>query len=135
MELILKDFAKHYTQYYKDELDSKDKKFIEDNGRFLFLTFIRPIINGDGNFYVEARTRNARRTDVIIDYKAKQYIIELKILHGNEYNKRGEKQTFDYLSYYGVDKGYMVSFNFNKNKEYNFESIEYKGKTIVEVVI
>jgi len=135
MELILQNFAKHYTQYYKDELNSKDKKFIEDNGRFLFLTFIKPIINGDGNFYVEARTRNGRRTDVIIDYHAKQYIVELKIWHGDEYNKRGEKQTFDYLSYYEVDKGYLVSFNFNKNKEYKYEEIEYKGKTIVEVVI
>jgi len=135
MELILKNFAKHYTQYYNDELNSKDKTFIENNGRFLFLTFIRPIINGEGNFYVESRTRNARRTDVIIDYHANQYIVELKIWHGDEYNKRGEKQTFDYLSYYDVDKGYMVSFNFNKNKEYKYEEIEYKGKTIVEVVI
>lgn len=27
--------------------------------------FLRPIINGTGNYYIEAQTRDARRTDVI----------------------------------------------------------------------
>lgn len=31
-------------------------------------------------------------TDVIVDYMGQQYIIEMKIYHGNEYNLRGEKQ-------------------------------------------
>lgn len=32
---------------------------------------------------------------------------------GDEYNKRGERQLFEYLDYYRADRGYMVSFNFN----------------------
>ena len=32
------------------------------------------------------------RTDLIIDYQGKQYIIEMKIWYGNEYNARGEEQ-------------------------------------------
>lgn len=40
--------------------------------------FLRPIINGTGNYYIEAQTRDARRTDVIVDYLGEQFIIELK---------------------------------------------------------
>ena len=33
----------------------------EENGRRFFLLFLKPIINGVGNYYVEARTRDMRR--------------------------------------------------------------------------
>ena len=48
------------------------------------------IINGTGNYYIEARTRNDERTDMIIDYLGHQYVIEMKIWRGNAYNERGE---------------------------------------------
>ena len=32
-----------------------------------------PIINGTGNYYIEAQTRDQKRTDVIVDYLGKQY--------------------------------------------------------------
>lgn len=51
--------------------------------------FLRPIINGTGNYYIEAQTRDARRTDVIVDYLGEQFIIELKKWYGTEYNARG----------------------------------------------
>ena len=81
-----------------------------------FLLYLKPIINGTGNYYVESRTRDMRRTDVIVDYKGKQYVCELKIWHGNEYNRRGEQQLIGYLDDYHLTTGYMVSFNFNKKK-------------------
>ena len=58
------------------------------------------IINGTGNYYIEAQTRDQTRTDIIVDYLGKQYVIELKIWRGDEYNKRGEKQMAEYLKYY-----------------------------------
>ena len=96
---------------------------------------MKPIINGTGNYYIEARTRNDEQTDMIIDYLGQQYIIEMKIWHGNAYNERGEKQLSDYLEYYHVDKGYMLSFNFNKSKKTGIREISYKGKRILEVVV
>ena len=35
-----------------------------------------------GNYYIEARTRDNKRTDIIIDYKGK-YIIETVVLFKN----------------------------------------------------
>ena len=45
-----------------------------------------------------------KRTDVIVDYKGEQFILEMKIWHGNEYNRRGEAQLFEYLDFYHKDK-------------------------------
>lgn len=61
------------------------------------MLFLKPIINGTGNCYVESETRNRERMDLVIDYHGEQYICELKIWHGDAYNKRGEKQLSDYL--------------------------------------
>lgn len=74
-------------------------------------------------------------TDIIVDYKGKRFIIELKIWHGNEYTLRGQKQLFDYLDYYKEDKGYLLSFNFNKNKKTGVNELEYDGRKIMEVVV
>ncbi len=131
MEKILERFIVVYTDIY----GSQPEEFLEEAGRRLFLLFIRPIINGSANYYIEARTRDLRRTDLIIDYKGKQYIIEMKIWHGAEYNERGEKQLADYLDFYHTNKGYMLSFNFNKNKQTGTKTISVGDKTIFEAVV
>lgn len=131
MDLVMRKFFEYFEEIYTDN----DYKFVEENGRKLFLLFLKPIINGTGNYYIEARTRNNRRTDIIVDYKGRRFIIELKIWHGDEYNSRGEKQLFDYLEYYKQDKGYLLSFNFNKNKKTGINELDYRGKKILEVVV
>ena len=131
MERILERFVTVYTDIY----GSKPEAFLEEAGRQLFLLFLRPIINGTANYYIEARTRNQRRTDLIIDYLGEQFIIEMKIWHGAEYNARGEKQLSEYLDYYHINKGYMLSFNFNRSKEVGVHTIQIGDKTIVEAVV
>lgn len=131
MDLVLKKFVSYFTEIY----GSRDERFIEKQGRKIFLIYLKPIIIGTGNYYMEAQTRDERRTDVIVDYLGEQFIVKLKIWHGEEYNERGEKQLTDYLEYYHKDKGYMLSFNFNKNKKVGVQKIRVGGKTIVEAVV
>ncbi len=131
MESVLRKFTEHFTDVYGDN----DQKFVEENGRRIFLLYLKPIINGVGNYYVEAQTRDRKRTDVIVDYRGKQYIIELKIWYGEEYNRRGKEQLSSYLEYYHMDKGYLVSFCFNKSKVVGVRALLYGGKTIVEAVV
>lgn len=120
MELVLEKFMIHFHDIYGENTE----KFVEENGRRVFLLYLKPIINGTGNYYIEAQTRDQSRTDVIVDYLGKQYVIELKIWRGNEYNKRGEKQLAEYLEYYHLEKGYLLSFNFNKNKKTGLKEVE-----------
>lgn len=131
MRMVLNKFVEHFEDVYGD----CSERFLEENGRRFFLLYLRPIINGTGNYYIEARTRNQRRTDVIVDYRGEQFVIELKIWHGEEYHKRGEQQLFEYLQFYHKEKGYLISFNFNKKKQTGVRSLEYQGKEIVEAVL
>lgn len=131
MRRILEKFAEHFQELY----GGFDETFVEDMGRRLFLLYLRPIINGVGNYYVEAQTRDLRRTDVIVDYHGEQYIIEMKIWHGSEYNRRGEQQLIQYLDDYQKTKGYMLSFNFNKNKRAGVWEIRVGDKVLIEAVV
>lgn len=131
MERVLERFVVSFTDIYQDA----DERFVEENGRRFFLLYLKPIINGVGNFYVEARTRNMCRTDVIIDYRGQQIVCELKIWHGDEYNRRGEEQLIDYLDSYHLTTGYMLSFNFNKKKEIGVRKVQIGEKLLIEAVV
>jgi hypothetical protein len=97
--------------------------------------YLKLIINDTGNYYIEAQTRDQTRTDVIVDYLGQQYIIELKIWRGPRYNAEGEKQISEYLDYFGLTTGYMLSFNFNKNKKTGMNQVQVGDKLLYEVVV
>ena len=131
MRLVLEKFVRYFDELYGD----RGLAFYEEDGRRYFLLFLRPIINGSGNYYIEAQTRNRERTDVIIDYGREQIVVELKVWRGNAYHMRGEKQLLDYLEYYHLDRGYMLSFNFNKHKEIGVRELLLDGKILIEAVV
>ena len=128
MRLIMERFIETYTQVCGPLKD----RFKEKDGREQFLLYVKPIINGTGNYYIEAQTRDQTRTDVIVDYLGQQYIIELKIWRGERYNTNGEKQISEYLDYWNLDTGYMLSFNFNKNKEQGVKRVQIGDKVLFE---
>ena len=113
MDLLLQKFVTHFDDVYGD----RKQQFVGEDGRRYFLLYLKPILNGSGNYYIETRTRNLERTDVIIDYQGEQFVIEIKIWRENAYHTRSEKQLTEYLNHYHLDKGYMLSFNFNKKKQ------------------
>ncbi len=128
---ILEKFVETFDYLYGD----REETFLEDVGRRYFMLFLKPIINGTGNCYVESETRNRERMDLVIDYHGEQYVCELKIWHGNAYNERGEDQLSDYLEYFHLKKGYMLSFNFNKKKEIGIKDIVFGDKLLIEAVV
>ncbi|MBR1709141.1 MAG: AAA family ATPase [Clostridia bacterium] len=128
IRLILERFIVTYTQV----CGPLKEHFKEKDGREQFLLYLKPIINGTGNYYIESQTRDQTRTDVIVDYLGQQYIIELKIWHGERYNAEGERQLREYLDYWNLDTGYMLSFNFNKKKEQGVRRIQIGNKVVYE---
>ena len=131
MRLILEKFVIFFDDVYGD----RGEKFYEEDGRRYFMLYLRPIINGGGNYYIEARTRNMERTDVIVDYGGEQFVVELKIWRGEARHKAGEEQLADYLDHYHVKKGYMLSFNFNKKKTTGIKEVAVRDKILVEAVV
>lgn len=131
MRLILERFCETYTEIYGPLVE----RFKEKDGREQFLLYLKPIINGIGNYYIEAQTRNQTRTDVIVDYLAQQYIVELKIWRGPRYNKDGENQIMEYLDHFGLTTGYMLSFNFNRNKTCGVQRVSVGDKVLFEATV
>ena len=131
MRKVLEKFAETFDYLYGDQNES----FLEEAGRRYFMLFLKPIINGTGNCYVEPETRNRERMDLVVDYQGEQFVVEMKIWHGDAYHRRGEDQIAGYLEYYGLKKGYMISFNFNKKKEAGVKEIVVGDKVLVEAVV
>ncbi|MCD7817832.1 MAG: 9-O-acetyl-N-acetylneuraminate esterase, partial [Lachnospiraceae bacterium] len=128
---ILEKFVETFDELYGQE----DEAFLENVGRKYFILFLKPIINGIGNYCIEPQTRNSERMDLMIFYRGEQYILELKNWRGNAYNQRGEKQLSDYLDYFHMKKGYMLSFNFNKNKKTGIKEIAVGDRLLIEAVV
>ena len=131
MEIVLRKFVEHFHSIYGEQKEV----FSEEEGRRRFLLYLRPIINGVGNYYIEPQTRDAKRMDIVVDYRGEQFIVELKIWHGEAYHTRGEQQLSNYLDYFHLKKGYMLSYNFNQKKEIGVKEIQLGDKVLVEAVV
>ncbi|MGL5330014.1 MAG: hypothetical protein ACRDD7_12145 [Peptostreptococcaceae bacterium] len=124
-----------YQQFVKEQYSNLDSKFIEREGRLLFLAVIKPIINGVGFDIKEVQISEEKRLDVVITYNTHKYVVELKIWNGKEYHEKGLKQLVDYLDIQNLGKGYLLVYNFNKKKEYTHEVVNIEGKEIFIVYV
>ena len=133
--LNMDKLLERYVTVFDDIYEGKADTFSEEEGRRRFLLFIRPIINGTGNYYVESRTRNNERMDIVIDYLGERFVVELKIWRGEAYHEKGEQQLANYLDYYHLDKGYMLTYSFNKSKSTTLTTKIVQDKTLIEAFV
>ncbi len=119
-----------------DEYRESTVPFLEREGRLLFLTFLKPVINGTGFYYVEPQTRDNRRMDLVVTYGRQEFVIELKIWRGEKYEQSGRDQLSDYLDTRHMAEGYLVTFDFSKTPhDPGPQWVDHRGKRIFEVVI
>ena len=60
----------------------------------------------------------------------------MKIWRGDKYEENGRSQLSDYLSTRCMDEGYLITFDFSKNKqEVEPQWLEWNGKRIFEVIV
>ena len=131
MEHVISRFVEIYDDLYGDS----EETFVEAEGRQRFLLYVRPIINGTGNYYVESQTRNNKRMDLVIDYKGERFVIELKIWHGSKYHADGEGQLVGYLRRMKLNKGYMLTYSFIKSKQIGVKTVMVEGKELFEAIV
>lgn len=131
MEKLLLKFQEFMYAEYREE----DEHFYETNGRLIFLAYLKPVLNGKGFSFVEPETRQNKRMDVVITYGSEKNIVELKIWNGEAYRKKGIDQLCNYMKEQGVEKGYLLTFNFNKGKKYESNWINMGDRKIFEVTV
>jgi hypothetical protein len=72
--------------------------------------------------------------DIVVTFgKEQKEVIELKIWRGEEYHQQGLKQLSDYLDFQSIKNGFLLIFDFNKNKQYKSEQIKFEDKEIFAV--
>ena len=111
--LDMKKVISRFAAFMKSEYREENGRFTENQGRLLFLSFLRPIINGTGHYAVEPQTRKNLRMDIQVFYGCEEFIVELKVWRGLSYEKSGYDQLTDYLEAKGLQEGYLVSFSRN----------------------
>ena len=134
--LNMEHVVTRFRDLMHEEYRESTTPFLEKEGRLLFFTFLKPIINGIGFYYVEPQTRDNRRMDLVVTYDRQEFIVELKIWHGDKYEENGRDQLSLYLATRGMEEGYLVTFDFSKHKQMaEPQWIEWNGKQIFEVII
>lgn len=129
MEAILLKFQ----QFMKEQQSNKNKDFLEEQSRLIFLAFFAPILNGQGYSFKEVQTSLEKRLDVIVTYFQHRYIIELKRWYGPKAHQKGLDQLAENLDIHGVQQGYLLIFDNRQEKNWMQKHISHQEKEIFAV--
>jgi hypothetical protein len=90
------------------------------------------IFNGEGFDFKEVQISDEKRMDVVITFKNKKYIVELKIWRGESYHQNGIEQLCDYLERQNQNTGYLLTYDLRKQsgKVGEWERIKNRDKVI-----
>jgi len=132
MELCILKFAEHYAEIF----NKSDTEFLERHGRLLFLSYLKPLINGQGFYHIESQLTDSRRMDIVVDFGNQQFIIELKIWRGQQYQSEAYMQLYKYLESKHAYEGYLLTFDFRKrDKSLGAEWVIVNDKRIFDVMV
>jgi hypothetical protein len=131
--LDIKLILQKFQAFMQENYSKSDQKFLEREGRLLFLAFLKPILNGRGFEFKEPVVADERRMDIVITCQNQRDVIELKRWYGEKSHQQGLQQLSDYLDIYSLKQGYLLIYDFNQNKTYKEENISYQDKEIFAV--
>ncbi|MCL2072842.1 MAG: ATP-binding protein [Marinilabiliaceae bacterium] len=134
MELCLTKFKQHYSEIYTE----KHLKFLERDGKLIFLTYLKPLINGYGFYHFEPETRDYGRMDLVVDFLKQQFIIELKLWYGSSKHEDAYDQLANYLKSKNMECGYLLTYDFRKKRDpllHETQWVNWKGKRIFDVIL
>jgi len=130
VEHVLHKFQEFMREHHSD----RDASFLEREGRLIFMSFLKPIINGHGFMWKEPMVGDERRMDLVVTFGSRQKeVVELKIRRGDAYHQEGLQQLSDYLDFQGLTSGYLVIFDLRQSREMKCEDIRFAGKAITAV--
>jgi hypothetical protein len=134
MELCLAKFKRNYAELYTD----KDLKFLERDGKLLFMLYLKPLINGLGFYHFEPETRDYGKIDVVIDFLKQQFILEMKIWRGDSRHEDAYDQLSKYLKSKNTACGYLLTFDFRRRRDDSFAEnrwVTWNGTQLFDVVV
>ncbi len=130
MDLVLTTFQEHFPAAYNSTDSTSD-----ENGRKIFLRYLRTVINGTGHYYTEDGPKDSRSLYVYVDYCKEQFVVALRTWHGPGYTAAEEKQLLRSLNACGLDRGWMLSLSPGKEEQAGIHESMLAGKRILEAVV
>ena len=73
--------------------------------------------------------------DIVVDYGTDQFVLELKLWYGAKKHEEAYQQLWEYLESTQKEEGYLLTFDFRKQKKPVFNWVTYRGKRILDVVV
>ena len=122
-----------FQSFMREQYSRHDRDFLERHGRLVFLSFMKPIINGSGYDFKEPQISEERRLDVTITFYEHKYVVELKIWYGKAAHAKGLNQLADYLDRLDLEEGYLIIFDHAEVKEWHSDWLHHNGKRIFAV--
>ncbi len=99
------------------------------------LSLKKPLCTGTGFYHIESRTSTQRWMDIVADFGREQFIVELKLWHGEKKQTDAYEQLYGYLESMHAAEGFLLTFDLREKKKIRKERISYKGKRILDLVI
>ncbi len=132
-QLNLEKALLRFQAFMREQYSRHDRDFLERHGRLVFLSFLKPIINGSGYDFKESQISEERRLDVTITFYEHKYVVELKIWCGKAAHEEGLNQLADYLDRLDLEEGYLLVFDHAEVKKWDSGWLVHKGKKIFVV--
>ena len=126
-----------FAEYYREIFSPSEEGFFERHGRLLFMSFLTPLLNGQGFIHIETQLTDLRRMDLVVDFEKEQFLVKLKLWRGDAAKDRAYKQLLGYMETKNANEGYLLTFDFRKEKtgEYKAGWVEVDGKRVFDVVV
>jgi len=132
--LDLRKVLLKFQAFMKEHYSDHEATFLEREGRLVFLSFLKPIINGLGFAWKEPVTGPERRMDLVVTFgNAQKEVVELKIWRGPKYHQQGLEQLCGYLDFQGLSSGYLLIFDLSRDKQYKSEDIRLESRDVFAV--
>lgn len=131
MDLVLSTFQELYPAVY-DSTDSTS----DENGRKIFLRYLRTIINGTGHYYTEDGPKDSRSLYVFVDYRGERFMTALRVWHGPGITAAEEEEhLLRSLDACRLDQGWMLSLSPGEGEHAGVHEYTLAGKVIREAVV
>jgi hypothetical protein len=132
LEALLLAFQQFYRANSEAWLDKYD--FREVGRQLLLMAFLQRIVNAGGRIEREMAAGKGR-CDLWIEYGPDQFVIELKLYRDSQTRQDGLEQTAEYVSQFGLDRGYLILFETRAGKTWeeriSREVVDVQGKTVM----
>lgn len=126
--LDVKKLFEAFTQFYRENSEIWLEKFAykESGPHLLLMAFLQRVVNGGGKVHREYALGRGR-VDLLIEFRLKKIVVEIKLLRSSKTLEQGLTQTAKYMRQSHASEGHLVIFDRSPEKTWD-EKISHQTR-------